>query len=74
MVIRDEVGVEPSVCAKPKPHRYKERTTIERVFCALERRVRRPRGARAQGQLKVMTQVLWFGIIALTADQLLRLA
>jgi hypothetical protein len=56
------------------PHeaqRYKERTTIERVFARLKEEFG-ARSVRVRGPAKVMTS-LWFGIIALTADQLLRL-
>jgi hypothetical protein len=56
------------------PHdaqRYKERTTVERVFARLKDEFG-ARTIRVRGPAKVMTS-LWFGIIALTADQLLRL-
>lgn len=56
------------------PHeaqRYKERTTIERVFARLKEEFG-GRVVRVRGPAKVMTSLL-FGIIALTADQLLRL-
>lgn len=55
------------------PHeaqRYKERTTIERVFARLKEEFG-ARMVRVRGPAKVMTSLL-FGIIALTADQLLR--
>jgi len=56
------------------PHqaqRYKERTTIERVFARLKEEFG-ARAVRVRGPAKVMTSLL-FGIIALTADQLLRI-
>src|SRR2546423_229586 len=56
------------------PHdaqRYKERTTSERVFARLKEEFG-GRVVRVRGPAKVMTSLL-FGIIALTADQLLRL-
>jgi transposase len=56
------------------PHeaeRYKERSTIERVFARLKEEFG-ARMVRVRGPAKVMTSLL-FGIIALTADQLLRL-
>lgn len=55
------------------PHeaqRYKERTTIERVFARLKEEFG-GRMVRVRGPAKVMTSLM-FGIIALTADQLLR--
>ncbi|HKO97542.1 MAG TPA: transposase [Pyrinomonadaceae bacterium] len=56
------------------PHeaqRYKERTTIERVFARLKEEFG-GRMVRVRGPAKVMTSLL-FGLLALTADQLLRL-
>lgn len=64
-------GVKPQF-APPEAQRYKERTTIERVFARLKEEFG-ARVVRVRGPAKVMTS-LWFGIIALTADQLLRLA
>jgi hypothetical protein len=56
------------------PHeaqRFKERTTIERVWGRLKEEFG-GRMVRVRGPAKVMTSLM-FGIIALTADQLLRL-
>ena len=56
------------------PHeaqRYKERTTVERVFARLKEEFG-GRMVRVRGPAKVMTSLL-FGLISLTADQLLRL-
>jgi hypothetical protein len=64
-------GVKPQF-APHEAQRYKERTTIERVFARLKEEFG-ARVVRVRGPAKVMTS-LWFGIIALTADQLLRLA
>jgi Transposase DDE domain/Transposase domain (DUF772) len=64
-------GVKPQF-APHEAQRYKERTTIERVFARLKEEFG-ARVLRVRGPAKVMTS-LWFGIIALTADQLLRLA
>ena len=61
---------------KPKfaPHeaqRYKERSTVERVFARLKEEFG-GRVVRVRGAAKVMSSLM-FGLIALTADQLLRL-
>lgn len=64
-------GVKPQF-APHEAQRYKERTTIERVFARLKEEFG-ARVVRVRGPAKVMTSLL-FGIIALTADQLLRLA
>jgi len=63
-------GVKPQF-APHEAQRYKERTTIERVFARLKEEFG-GRMVRVRGPGKVMTSLL-FGIIALTADQLLRL-
>lgn len=63
-------GVKPQF-APHEAQRYKERTTIERVFARLKEEFG-GRIVRVRGPAKVMTSLL-FGIIALTADQLLRL-
>lgn len=63
-------GVKPQF-APHEAQRYKERTTIERVFARLKEEFG-ARTIRVRGPAKVMTSLL-FGIIALTADQLLRL-
>ena len=63
-------GVKPQF-APHEVQRYKERTTIERVFARLKEEFG-ARTVRVRGPAKVMTS-LWFGIVALTADQLLRL-
>jgi hypothetical protein len=62
-------GVKPEF-APHETQRYKERTTIERVFARLKEEFG-GRMVRVRGPAKVMTSLL-FGIIALTADQLLR--
>lgn len=57
-----------------EPHeaqRYKERTTVERVYARLKDEFG-GRMIRVRGSSKVMTSLM-FGIIALTADQILRL-
>jgi hypothetical protein len=63
-------GVKPQF-APHEAQRYKERTTIERVFARLKEEFG-GRTIRVRGPAKVMTSLL-FGIIALTADQLIRL-
>jgi hypothetical protein len=63
-------GVKPQF-APHEAQRYKERTTIERVFARLKEEFG-GRTVRVRGPAKVMTSLL-FGIVALTADQLLRL-
>jgi hypothetical protein len=63
-------GVKPQF-APHEAQRYKERTTIERVFARLKEEFG-ARMVRVRGPAKVMTSLL-FGIIALTADQLVRL-
>jgi hypothetical protein len=60
--------------------RYKERTNVERVYARLKdefggRMTRHrfsPQVIRVRGYAKVMTHLM-FGILALTADQLMRL-
>lgn len=63
-------GVKPQF-APHEAQRYKERSTIERVFARLKEEFG-GRTVRVRGPAKVMTSLL-FGIVALTADQLLRL-
>ncbi len=64
-------GAEKQLFAPHEAQRYKERTTSERVFARLKEEFG-GRVVRVRGPAKVMTSLL-FGIIALTADQLLRL-
>lgn len=64
-------GGEKPQFAPHEAQRYKERTTVERVFARLKEEFG-CRVVRVRGPAKVMTSLL-FGIIALTADQLLRL-
>ncbi len=64
-------GGEKPVFAPHEAQRYKERTTCERVFARLKEEFG-GRVVRVRGPAKVMTSLL-FGLIALTADQLLRL-
>lgn len=56
----------------PEDRRYKERTNVERVYGRLKDEFG-GRMIRVRGWAKVMTHLM-FGILALTADQLLRLA
>ena len=63
-------GVKP-VFAPHEAQRYKERTTCERVFSRLKEEFG-GRVVRVRGPAKVMTSLL-FGLLALTADQFLRL-
>jgi len=55
----------------PEDRRYKERTNVERVYARLKDEFG-GRMIRVRGWAKVMTHLM-FGILALTADQLLRL-
>jgi Transposase DDE domain/Transposase domain (DUF772) len=64
-------GGEKPVFAPHEAQRYKERTTCERVFARLKEEFG-ARVVRVRGPAKVMTSLL-FGLLALTADQLLRL-
>jgi len=64
-------GAEKLEFAPHEAQRYKERTTIERVFARLKEEFG-GRLVRVRGPAKVMTSLM-FGLIALTADQLLRL-
>lgn len=64
-------GGEKPVFAPHEAQRYKERTTCERVFARLKEDFG-GRVVRVRGPAKVMTSLL-FGLLALTADQLLRL-
>jgi len=56
----------------PEDLRYKERTIVERVYARLKDEFG-GRMIRVRGYSKVMTHLM-FGILALTADQILRLA
>ena len=56
---------------RPEDRRYKERTNIERVYARLKDEFG-GRMVRVRGYAKVMTHLM-FGILALTADQLMRL-
>ncbi len=56
---------------RPEDRRYKERTNVERVFARLKDEFG-GRMIRVRGWAKVMTHLM-FGILALTADQFLRL-
>ena len=64
-------GAEKLEFAPHEAQRYKERTTIERVFARLKEEFG-GRLVRVRGPAKVMTSLM-FGLVALTADQLLRL-
>lgn len=64
-------GGEKPPFAPHEAQRYKERTTVERVFARLKEEFG-GRVVRVRGPAKVMTSLL-FGLLALTADQLLRL-
>jgi transposase len=64
-------GAEKQVFAPHEAQRYKERTTVERVYARLKEEFG-GRMVRVRGPAKVMTSLM-FGIIALTADQILRL-
>ena len=57
---------------RPESRRYKERTSVERVYGRLKDEFG-GRMIRVRGHAKVMTHLM-FGMLALTADQLLRLA
>ncbi|HJS23529.1 MAG TPA: transposase [Pyrinomonadaceae bacterium] len=63
-------GGEKPAFAPHEAQRYKERTTSERVFARLKEEFG-GRVVRVRGPAKVMTSLM-FGLIALTADQLLR--
>jgi hypothetical protein len=56
---------------RPEDRRYKERTNVERVYARLKDEFG-GRTIRVRGHAKVMTHLM-FGILALTADQLVRL-
>jgi len=56
---------------RPEDQRYKERTTVERVYARLKDEFG-GRMIQVRGYAKVMTHLM-FGILALTADQLIRL-
>jgi len=57
--------------ARPEDQRYKVRTTVERVYARLKDEFG-GRMIQVRGCAKVMTHLM-FGILALTADQLMRL-
>jgi hypothetical protein len=56
---------------RPEDRRYKERTNVERVYARLKDEFG-GRMIRVRGYAKVLTHLM-FGILALTADQLIRL-
>ena len=56
---------------RPEDRRYKERTNVERVYARLKDEFG-GRMIRVRGYAKVMTHLM-FGILALTADQIMRL-
>jgi len=56
---------------RPEDRRYKERTNVERVYARLKDEFG-GRMIRVRGYAKVLTHLM-FGILALTADQLMRL-
>jgi len=56
---------------RPEDRRYKERTSVERVYGRLKDEFG-GRMIRVRGNAKIMTHLM-FGILALTADQLIRL-
>jgi len=64
-------GAEKQKFAPHEAQRFRERTTVERVYGRLKEEFG-GRMVRVRGAAKVMTSLM-FGIIALTADQLLRL-
>lgn len=64
-------GGEKQEFAPHEAQRYKERSTVERVYARLKEEFG-GRMVRVRGPAKVMTSLM-FGIIALTADQILRL-
>jgi hypothetical protein len=64
-------GDDTRVLAPHERQRFKERTTVERVFSRLKDEFG-GRYVRVRGAAKVMAHLM-FGILALTADQLLRL-
>ena len=57
---------------RPEARRYKERTNVERVYARLKDEFG-GRMIRVRGYAKVLAHIM-FGILALTADQLMRLA
>lgn len=57
---------------RPEDRRYKERTSVERVYGRLKDEFG-GRMIRVRGDAKVMTHLM-FGILALTVDQMMRLA
>ncbi len=57
---------------RPEDRRYKERTSVERVYGRLKDEFG-GRMIRVRGEAKVMTHLM-FGILALTVDQMMRLA
>ena len=64
-------GGEKQAFAPHEAQRYKERTTVERVVGRLKEEFG-GRSVQVKGPAKVMTSLM-FGVLALTADQILRL-
>ena len=65
------LGKQPRQLSWAQRERYKERTMAERVYARLKDEFG-ARQVRVRGAAKVMTHLM-FGVLALTADQLLRL-
>jgi hypothetical protein len=65
-------GQQPAAMAPCQALRYRERTTVERVYSRLKQHFG-GESVRVRGWAKVMTHLM-FGILALTADQILRLS
>jgi len=66
-------GIQPSrTLSGAEQERYKERTSVERVYARLKDEFG-GREIRVRGHRKIMAHLM-FGVLALTADQILRLA
>ena len=69
--LKEELRAEARRFERPEDRRYKERTSVERVYGRLKDEFG-GRMIRVRGHAKVMAHLM-FGILALTADQLMRL-
>ena len=76
MKLKEELRTEARRCEllhfeRPEDRRYKERTNVERVYARLKDEFG-GRMIQVRGYAKVLAHLM-FGILALTADQLMRL-
>ena len=72
IIERVQHGDTPVTMAPHEANRFRERTAVERVYSRMKDEFG-SRFVRVRGHAKVMVHLM-FGLVALTADQILRLA